>query len=104
MEFDHTLLGDLEGFAGADYSWRSSFFGSPDNSELARVKSYGLLNLRAGLHGVWRGGKWSVWAWANNATDRIYTMSGLSAATATLQYAEFPGQPRTFGGTVRVEF
>ena len=75
-----------------------------DNSELARVKSYGLLNLRAGVSGAWRRSKWSVWAWANNATDRIYTMGGLSAATATLQYAEFPGQPRTFGGTVRVEF
>jgi len=104
VEFDHTLLGELEGFAGADYSWRSSFFGSADNSELARVKSYGLLNLRAGVSGVWRRSKWSVWAWANNATDRIYTMGGLSAATATLQYAEFPGQPRTLGGTVRVEF
>ena len=104
VEFDHTIFGDLEGFAGADYSWRSSFFGSADNSELARVKSYGLLNLRAGVNGVWRGSKWSVWAWANNATDKIYTMGGLSAATATLQYAEFPGQPRTFGGTVRVEF
>ena len=42
--------------------------------------------------------------WANNATDEIYTLGGLSAATATLQYAEFPGQPRTVGATVRLEF
>jgi len=104
VEFDHALAGGLDGFAGADYSWRSAFFGSADNSELAKVKAYGLLNLRAGVNGEWGRNKWSVWAWANNATDRIYTMGGLSAATATLQYAEFPGQPRTFGATVRLEF
>ena len=104
VEFDHPIGGGLEGFVGADYSWRASFFGSADNSELARVQAYGLLNLRAGFNGEWRGNKWSVWAWANNATDKIYTMGGLSAATATLQYAEFPGQPRTVGATVRLEF
>ena len=104
VEFDHTIFDGLEGFVGADYSWRSSFFGSADNSELARVESYGLLNLRAGVNGEWGRNKWSVWAWANNATDKIYTMGGLSAATATLQYAEFPGQPRTVGATVRLEF
>ena len=104
VEFDHAIGGGLDGFAGADYSWRSSFFGYADNSELARVKSYGILNLRAGVNGEWRGNKWSLWAWANNATDRVYTMGGLSAATATLQYSEFPGEPRTFGATVRLEF
>jgi iron complex outermembrane receptor protein len=104
VEFDHTVLSGLEGFAGADYAWRSGFFGSADNSELARVRSYGLLNLRAGVNGEWGRNKWSLWAWANNVTDKIYTMGGLSAATATLQYAEFPGQPRTVGATIRLEF
>jgi len=103
VELDHPVWNGIEGFAGADYAWRSSFFGSADNSELARVKSYGILNLRAGFNGELRGNKWSVWAWANNATDKIYTMGGLSAATATLQYAEFPGQPRTVGATIRLE-
>ncbi len=104
VEFEHTVLAGWEGFAGADYSWRSSYFGSADNSELARVRSYGLLNLRAGVSGDSGGNKWSVWAWATNVTDKIYTVGGLTSATATLQYSEFPGQPRTVGVTARVDF
>jgi iron complex outermembrane receptor protein len=104
VEFDHAVLSGIEGFAGADYAWRSAFFGSADNSELAKVRSYGILNVRAGINTEWGGTKWSLWAWANNVTDKIYTLGGLSAATATLQYSEFPGQPRTVGATIRVEF
>jgi iron complex outermembrane receptor protein len=104
LEFEHAVAGALHGFAGVDYAWRSAFFGSADNSELAKVKAYGILNLRAGVNGGWGGNKWSLWVWANNATDRIYTLGGLSAATATLQYAEFPGQPRTVGATIRLDY
>lgn len=103
VELTRPLAASLEAFAGAQYSWRSSFFGSADDSALARVHSYGLLNLRAGVNGDWGRNKWSVWVWGDNVTDRIYTLGGLSAATATLQYSEFPGQPRTFGASVRLE-
>jgi iron complex outermembrane recepter protein len=103
-EFDHALFLGVEGFAGANYAWRSAFFGSADNSEFARVHSYGILNLRVGVNGEWGGNKWSLWAWADNVTDKVYTMGGLSPASATLQYSEFPGQPRTIGASVRVEF
>lgn len=103
LELTRPLTGGLDAFAGAQYAWRSSFFGSADDSALARVHSYGLLNLRAGINGEWGASKWSLWIWGENVTDRIYTLGGLSAATATLQYSEFPGQPRTFGATVRIE-
>jgi len=103
-EFQHPLFVGIEGFAGGDYAWRSTFFGSADNSELARVHPYGILNLRAGINGEWGGNKWSLWAWATNVTDKVYTMGGVSSASATLQYSEFPGQPRTVGATVRLEF
>ena len=104
IELTHTVIGGFEGFAGADYAWRSSFFGSADNSQLAVVHSYGILNLRAGVNADWGGNKWSFWVWGNNVTDKIYTLGGLSAATSTLQYSEFPGQPRTVGATVRLDF
>jgi iron complex outermembrane receptor protein len=103
-QFDHPVWTGLEGFAGVDFTWRSAFFGSADNSEFAKVRSYGVLNLRTGINGEWAGNRWSLWAWANNVTDKVYTMGGLSAASATLQYAEFPGQPRTIGATIRFDF
>ena len=83
---------------------RSSFFGSADNSELARVKSYGLLNVRAGVTGDWGTNRWTASLWATNLTDEIYTMGGISSAAATLQYAEFPGTPRAIGATLRLDF
>lgn len=103
-QFEHALTERLSGFAGAEYSWRSSFYGSADNSELARVKSFGILNLRAGVTGDWGDRQWTLSVWAKNLTDEVYTLGGLSTASGTLQYAQYPGNPRAIGATVRVDF
>jgi iron complex outermembrane receptor protein len=102
--YEHPVASGLQAFGGVDYSWRSSFFGSADNSELARVRSYGLLNVRAGVSGDWGTNRWTASVWATNLTDKIYTMGGISSAAATLQYAEFPGTPRAIGATLRLDF
>jgi iron complex outermembrane receptor protein len=104
LDYEHEVSNGLQAFGGINYSWRSSFFGSADNSELARVKAYGILNLRAGVSGDWGTNRWTASVWANNLTDEIYTLGGLSAASATLQYAEFPGTPRAIGATLRLDF
>lgn len=103
-QFEHALTERLSGFAGAEYSWRSSFYGSADNSEFARVKSFGILNLRAGLSGDLGSRHWTFSVWAKNLTDEVYTLGGLSTASGTLQYAQYPGSPRALGATVRVDF
>jgi outer membrane receptor protein involved in Fe transport len=41
--------------------------------------------------------------WANNALDKRYLVGGLSGATFRA-YSLFPGTPRFWGATVRVEF
>jgi iron complex outermembrane receptor protein len=102
--YEHPVASGLQAFGGVDYSWRSSYFGSADNSELARVKAYSLLNVRAGVSGDWGTNRWTASVWATNLTDKIYTMGGLSAASGTLQYAEFPGNPRAIGATLRLDF
>lgn len=105
IEVEHTIgLFGLRAFGGADYAWRSSFFGSADDSELAKVEAYGLLNLRAGLSAEAGQNHWSAWVWADNATNKAYVLGGLQLPPATLQYTEFPGQPRTIGASVRVDF
>jgi outer membrane receptor protein involved in Fe transport len=47
--------------------------------------------------------KWDLSLWANNALDKRYLVGGLSGATFRA-YSLFPGTPRFWGATVRVEF
>jgi iron complex outermembrane receptor protein len=100
---NHSLGGGVNGYALAGYSWRSSFFGTSDNSEYGRVNAYGLVNLRLGVRGDFGSNKWDFSLWANNALDKRYLVGGLSGATFRA-YSLFPGTPRFWGATVRVEF
>jgi iron complex outermembrane recepter protein len=102
--FVHPLLGGLTGTAYASFSWRSSFFGSADNSEYARVPSYGLLDLRYTVAGKLGSSAWQLSLWSNNALDKRYVIGGLTAASSLYSYSEIPGLPRTFGATVHFDF
>jgi len=48
ISVNHSVGAGLNRYALAGYAWRSSFFGTSDNSEYALVKAYGLVNLRLG--------------------------------------------------------
>jgi len=103
LKLSHDLGAGIAGYALAGYSWRSSFFGTPDNSEYAVVKSYGLLNVRVGLRGdLGSRAKWDLSAWADNALDKRYLVGGITAPTFGA-YSLFPGNPRFWGATFRVE-
>jgi iron complex outermembrane receptor protein len=93
----------LSAYALAGYSWRSSFYGTSDNSSYGLVNAYGLVNLRLGVRGYFVSKKWDLSLWANNALDKRYLVGGLSGATFRA-YSLFPGTPRFWGATVRVEF
>ena len=104
LNLSRDLGGGLSGYALAGYSWRSSFFGTPDNSEYGLVKAYGLLNLRLGLRGeLGSKAKWDASVWADNALDRRYLVGGVTGPTFGA-YSLFPGNPRFWGATARVEF
>jgi iron complex outermembrane receptor protein len=97
-------LGVLDGYVQADYAWRSSFYGSPDNSEFAKVDPYGVVNLQLGLTGTLADYEWQVALWARNLTKESYVIGGLSGASQFLTYSLFPGEPRAYGATVRLNF
>ncbi|MET0659530.1 MAG: TonB-dependent receptor, partial [Steroidobacteraceae bacterium] len=101
--YTRDLSASLSGYVGADYAWRSSFYGTTDNSELAKVDSYGLLNLRLGLTGEVGGNKWDASLWANNALDKNYVVGGSAQGTHRTYYL-WPGLPRLIGATLRVSF
>jgi iron complex outermembrane recepter protein len=103
VSVNHSVGGGVNGYALAGYSWRSSFFGTSDNSEYGLVKAYGLVNLRLGVRGDLGSKKLDFSLWANNALDKRYLVGGLSGATFRA-YSLFPGTPRFWGATVRVEF
>jgi iron complex outermembrane receptor protein len=103
VSVNHDLGGGVNGYALAGYSWRSSFFGTSDNSEYGLVKAYGLVNLRLGVRSDLGRNKWDFSLWANNALDKRYLVGGLSGATFRA-YSLFPGTPRFWGATIRVEF
>jgi len=97
-------LGGVDGYVQADYAWRSSFYGSPDNSTFAQVDPYGVVNLQLGLTGRLSVYEWQLALWARNLTDERYVIGGLSGASQFLTYALFPGEPRAYGATVRLNF
>jgi iron complex outermembrane receptor protein len=104
LTFSHSAFGNLDGEVDAAYSWRSSYFGSADNSQLARVPSYGITNLRYSLHGKRGARPFSVTLWAQNLFNERYTLGGLVVAGRLYNYIATPGLPRTAGITVRAEF
>jgi iron complex outermembrane recepter protein len=104
LNLSHDLGGGITGYAFAGYSWRSSFYGTADNSEYGVVNSFGLLNVRVGLRGdLGPAVKWDLSAWANNALDKRYLTGGVTGPTFGA-YSLFPGEPRFWGATARVEF
>ncbi|HEY3654129.1 MAG TPA: TonB-dependent receptor [Steroidobacteraceae bacterium] len=103
ISINHSLGGTLDGYALAGYAWRSSFFGTADSSDYGRVNAYGLVNLRLGVRGEIGSKKWDFALWANNALDKRYMVGGIAGATFRA-YSLYPGTPRLWGATIRVEF
>jgi iron complex outermembrane receptor protein len=92
---------NLIGYAGADFSLRSSFNVSASDSKYAQIPGYGLLDVRLGARTA--DGRYDVFLWSHNATNTHYftTLAG-TAATGLITGDE--GDPVTFGVTLKVHF
>jgi iron complex outermembrane recepter protein len=103
VTWSHHLFSGITGKAEADYSWRSWQFGSADDSVLAQIPSFGVLNVRYGFSGVFDTDKrWDVTLWSNNVAGKNYFTGGLTVAGSLYNYSLYPGLPRTYGLTFRV--
>ena len=103
VNFTHSI-GELDAYAQADYAWRSSFYGAPDDSQFAQIDAYGILNLQVGVGGKLSEREWQLSLWSRNLLDKHYVIGGLSGASQFLTYALFPGEPRAYGATLRLNF
>ncbi|MCW0198425.1 TonB-dependent receptor [Sphingopyxis sp.] len=96
-------LFDQEGqfYFGYDGSYRSDWSSNPTPSAYTWVRGYSLSNFRAGFrteNGL------DLFAWVRNAFDRNYIDQLSVGPGNTGLIVGLPGDPRTWGGTVKVSF
>ncbi len=96
------LLGQPgELYLGVDGSYRTSFSSNPTPSAYTEVAGYGLTNLRLGFRTP---GGLNVFAWVRNAFDAHYFEQLAVPSGNTGLIVGSPGDPRTWGGTIKIEF
>jgi len=103
---DYTLPTQLFGQTGGAYfgfdgSYRSKFSSNPSRSIYTDVAGYSIANFRAGFRSD---SGWDVYGWVRNAFDEEYFDFLATQSGSTGLVIGQPGDPRTYGLTVRVSF
>ena len=93
---------DKEGqvYAGIDGNYRTSFSSNPSESIYTNVKGYALTNFRLGF----RSEGFDIYGWVRNVFDVNYFELLQTAPSNVGLIAGQPGDPRTYGATLRYEF
>ncbi|CAM3869843.1 Pesticin receptor [Pseudomonas reidholzensis] len=94
--------GALRPYVNASYAFRSHAVGTVDDSQHARLPSYALVNLSAGVRGDVGDGQWDVSLWLRNAADKTYYTTLWNSPNGA--YTGVLGAPRTLGVTGRYDF
>lgn len=92
----------LQPFVAGSYSYRSNAPGTLDDSRLAWIDSYALVNLSAGAGYDLKGGQLEGSLWIKNAFDKEYYLSTANGLNGL--YVGYLGQPRTVGASLRYDF
>lgn len=86
---------------GANYSYRSKYFPTVNNSPIDGNKGYSLVDAFIILEPESQ--RWQVRAWAKNLTDTVYTTAGQDLIQIGDSHAVgWWGRPREYGVTVRI--
>lgn len=88
---------DSEVYLGSDYSYRSNFYTTANDSRYSLIPGYGIVNLRVGVRAL--DGRFDLQLWARNLANKNYYLS--LAATNTGAITGTLGDPRTYGITLR---
>lgn len=96
------LLGEEgEVYLGYDASYRSTYSSNPARSIYTDIAGYSLHNFRLGYR---TDGKWDVYGWIRNAFDRKYVEQLATQSGSTGLIVGTPGDPRTYGITLKGNF
>ena len=88
-------------YLGVDGSYRSRFSSNPSPSDYTWIDGYSLTNLRAGFRTA---GGFDVYSWVRNAVDTQYLELLQVAPGSTGLIVGTPGDPRTYGLTIKAQF
>jgi len=88
-------------FVGVDGSYRSKFSSNPSRSIYTDIDGYALAHVRAGIRGF---NGWEVYAWTRNAFDEEYFDYLATQSGSTGLVIGQPGDPRTYGLTLKASF
>ena len=103
-DYKHPLaIGALEGegYAHVEATVRSRIYGDPTDSKYTVIGGYGLVNVSVGFRA---GGRWEVSAWVKNLFDADYLQNVTVQSGNSGLIVGTPGDPRTFGMTVRAKY
>lgn len=91
--------GGAAAYLGFDGSYRSRFSSNPSPSLYTNITGYSLANFRAGIRAD---SGWEVFGWVRNAFDTKYFDFLTTQSGNTGLIVGDPGDPRTYGVTVRM--
>jgi iron complex outermembrane receptor protein len=96
-------VGSGEGqiYAGYDGSYRTRFSSNPSPSAYMWINGYSLSNFRLGYR---EGSKLNIFGWVRNAFDKKYFELLQTQSGSTGLIVGQPGDPRTWGVTVKTSF
>ena len=90
-----------EAYFGADASYRSTYNSDASVSKYTEIEGYSLVNLRAGFRSE---NGWEAFVWVKNALDEDYLQLLTVQAGNSGLVIGTPGDPRTFGLTLRARY
>ena len=101
-DYSHEVGEDTVAYGLVDVNWRSKQNTTITLDPTAEIGNYALVSARVGLqlaHGTF-----DIQLWSENLLNKAYYINllGLTKSTGIVQ--GYPGNPRTFGGTVKVKF
>ena len=105
VQYRFDLTPKVQPYVQAQYSHRSSAFGTVDDGPLTVIPAYSLVNFRVGA--AVDDGRYDVSLWLSNAFNQTYytSMSTSSIPGAgTFAISGQPGLPRMFGASLRASF
>jgi iron complex outermembrane receptor protein len=104
FQYELPLVGlgrDGAAFVGVDGSYRSKFSSNPSRSIYTDVDGYSLAHVRAGIRGF---DGWEIYGWVRNAFDEEYFDYLATQSGSTGLVIGQPGDPRTYGLTLKFSF
>jgi iron complex outermembrane receptor protein len=101
-EYSRSLFANTTSYVVFDVNWRSSQNTTITLDPAAEIKGYALANLRVGT--LFDSDQLDVQVWCENLLDKALLHQSARAHEVDRPHPGYPGNPRTFGVTLRYHF